>query len=145
MNDTSHSSLPTDADYFSFDFAHSKWPSIKFWVAEATRAIHHHNQKWWQDPKTGEPIKRNHGELLMLVTSELAEALEGDRKNLMDDKLPHRKMIEVELADAVIRIMDMAAGLNLDLAGAIVEKCEYNTTRKDHTHEARLAPGGKAY
>ena len=45
----------------------------------------------------------------------------------------------------MIRILDMGAGLGLDLGGAIAEKCAYNATRADHTHEARLAPGGKAY
>ena len=39
----------------------------------------------------------------MLTISEIAEAMEGERKNLMDDHLPHRKMAEVEIADAYIR------------------------------------------
>ena len=80
----------------------------------------------------------------MLCVSELAEAMEGDRKDLMDDHLPHRKMLEVELADAVIRILDMSGGLGLDVAGAIAEKLEYNTERSDHKPENR-ANGGKKY
>lgn len=44
----------------------------------------------------------------------------------MDDKIPHRSMLEVELADALIRICDMAGGLGLDLEGAVLEKLEYN-------------------
>lgn len=107
--------------------------------------VHLANAKWWQDLHTGEPIERNVGELLMLTVSELAEAMEGHRKGLMDDKLPHRPMIEVELADALIRILDMAAGLDLDLAGAYVEKMAYNAQRADHQHANRLAPGGKKY
>jgi hypothetical protein len=63
----------------------------------------------------------------------------------MDDKLPHRKMLEVELADAVIRIFDMAEGLKLDLSGAIHEKMLFNSIRTDHSREARLAEGGKKY
>lgn len=90
-------------------------------------------------------LERNTGEMLMLMVSELAEAMEGDRKNLMDDKLPHRPMIEVELADAVIRIFDFAAGKGLDLGGAFVEKMTYNEKRHDHTVEGRLAEGGKKY
>lgn len=82
---------------------------------------------------------------LCLTHSEVSEAMEGHRKNLMDDKLPHRKMIEVELADAVIRIMDTAGALNLDLGGALMEKLAYNTKRPDHKPENRAKDGGKAY
>lgn len=73
--------------------------------------------------------ERNVGELLMLVTSELGEALEGHRKDLMDDHLKHRKMFEVEIADAFIRLLDLSAGLGLDLGMAMVEKLEYNRSR----------------
>ena len=69
---------------------------------------------WWDKEKTWETVPR----CLMLIVSEIAEAMEGDRKDLMDDKLPHRKMIEVELADAMIRIADLAGALDLDLGGA---------------------------
>lgn len=69
---------------------------------------HKANRNWWLNLETGEPIARNVGELLMLAVSELAEAMEGHRKNLMDDKLPHRAMFEVELADCLIRIFDLA-------------------------------------
>lgn len=90
-------------------------------------------------------MDRNVGELLCLVHSEISEAMEGHRKNLMDDKLPHRKMLEVELADALIRILDMAEHLGLDIAGAIDEKREYNFTRADHKLENRKLPGGKTF
>lgn len=66
---------------------------------------------------------------LALITSEISEALEADRKDLMDDKLTHRKGLEVELADALIRILDMAGGMELDLGGAVEEKLAYNKTR----------------
>jgi hypothetical protein len=107
--------------------------------------VHIANKKWWEDLNTGEPLKRNVGEMLCLVHSEISEALEGHRKSLKDDKLPHRPMFEVELADAIIRIFDIAAGLGLDLGGAYVEKMAYNATRQDHTVEGRKAIGGKAY
>ena len=71
--------------------------------------------------------------------------MEGYRKNLMDDKLPHRSMLEVELADAVIRIFDMCGGLGLDLSGAIYEKLEYNQNRLDHKIENRLKENGKKF
>ena len=44
------------------------------------------NKNWWIDLETGKPLKRNVGELLCLVHSEVSEAMEGHRKNLMDDK-----------------------------------------------------------
>lgn len=107
--------------------------------------VHKANIKWWHDPITGNPIKRNKGELLALIHSEISEALEGERKDLMDDKLPHRKMAEVELADAIIRILDYAAGFGYDLQGAFIEKMDYNASREDHTHEARRIAGGKQF
>jgi NTP pyrophosphatase (non-canonical NTP hydrolase) len=102
---------------------------------------------WWTDPKTGESLKgkRNVPEMLCLIHSEISEAMEGHRKNLNDDKLPHRKMIEVELADAMIRILDLAGGLGLDLGGALAEKLAYNTQRADHKLENRAKEDGKAY
>jgi NTP pyrophosphatase (non-canonical NTP hydrolase) len=103
---------------------------------------------WWNDPKTGTPTQANpmcFAQKLMLTVSELAEAMEGDRKALMDDKLPHRPMREVELADAAIRIFDLAGAFQLDIAGAIVEKMAFNQVRPDHQLAARTADGGKAY
>lgn len=88
---------------------------------------------------------REVGTDLMLIVSEIAEAMEGDRKGLMDDHLPHRKMFEVELADAVIRIFDTAGKYGLDLGGAVREKLEYNKNRADHKRENRAAEGGKKY
>jgi len=82
---------------------------------ELAAQVHAANHQWWHDIHTGEPLQRNRGELLMLVITELAEAVEGIRKNLMDDKLPHRKMEEVEMADAVIRLLDFAGGFGLKL------------------------------
>jgi hypothetical protein len=100
---------------------------------------------WWHDLDTGMEANRNIGEMLCLIHSEISEAMEGHRKGLMDDKLPRRPMLEVELADAVIRIFDMAGGLKLDLAGAIADKLHYNSTREDHNPENRLADGGKKF
>lgn len=109
---------------------------------------HTANKSWWLDLNTLKPLtpdKINVGEKLMLIVSEIAEAMEGHRKNLMDDKLPHRSQLEVELADALIRIFDLAGGLNLDLAGAFTEKMHYNASRSDHKIENRRLEGGKKY
>jgi NTP pyrophosphatase (non-canonical NTP hydrolase) len=81
----------------------------------------------------------------MLVVSEIAEGMEGHRKGKHDEHLPQFKSLTVELADAMIRIFDLAGALDLNLAEALVEKRRYNATRVDHTHAARLAPGGKTY
>lgn len=101
------------------------------------------NNGWW-DQATREnpytvPCK------LALVHSEISEAMEGHRKGLIDDKLPHRPMIEVELADALHRIFDLAGFLGLDVGGAYVEKAEYNNMRADHKPENRAKAGGKSY
>lgn len=76
------------------------------------------------------PTERNVGELIALIHSELSEGLEAHRKDLMDDKLTHRKGLEVELADALIRILDMGAGLGMDIGGALMEKLDYNSKRE---------------
>ena len=81
----------------------------------------------------------------MLIHSEISEALEGYRKGLLDDKLTHRPALEVELADAIIRIMDLAGALNLDIAGAIIEKMDFNAQRPDHKPENRMSEGGKSF
>lgn len=107
--------------------------------------VHKANAKWWVDINTGERLERNKGEQIALIHSELSEALEGVRKGSMDDKLPNRKMEEVEMADAVIRILDYCAGHGLDLDGAYREKMAYNAVRADHKIENRLADGGKKF
>jgi len=109
---------------------------------------------WWTDIKTGETLlgqdkygrdRRNVPEMLCLIHSEVSEAMEGYRKKLPDDKLPQRSMFEVELADVLIRIFDLAGGHNLDLGGAVLEKLEYNTKREDHKLENRKAGTGKTF
>ena len=64
--------------------------------------IYNHNKSvgGWDDNRS---IKT----ALMLVITEIAEATEGERKDLMDDHLPHRKAGEVGLADALIGMLDI--------------------------------------
>ena len=100
---------------------------------------------WYTDPATGEPVARNFGEVVALMHSELSEALEADRKGLRDDKLPHRDGREVEFADLILRVLDTAAALGLDVAGALIEKNRFNAQRADHKLSARQAANGKKY
>lgn len=67
--------------------------------------IHELNRKWWPANAADRPK----AQINILIISELIECMEGERKNLMDDKLPHRKMAEVEMADTVIRVLDTMA------------------------------------
>lgn len=107
--------------------------------------IHAANAHFYADLETGQRIDRNPGEMIALIHSEASEMLEGVRKGLNDDHLPHRSMEEVEAADIVIRLLDYACYRGLDLGGAVAEKLEYNRSRKDHTHAARVAVGGKKF
>ena len=100
---------------------------------------------WHSDLKTGELIDRNKAEMICLIHSELSEAMEGERKDLNDDHLPHRKMAEVEMADAVIRIMDYCGRWGYDIGGAIEENLAYNKNRADHKIENRLKNSGKKF
>ena len=133
--------LPDD----NLNHGYSQMASLEGFFRAAVKLTHIRNKRWWVNLSDGQPLERNVGEMLMLITSELSEGMEGHRKNLMDDKLPTRSMLEVELADAVIRIFDMAGGLGLDLPGAWRAKMEYNAVREDHTDAARLAANGKKY
>ena len=78
---------------------------------------------WWEEP-------REDGTLIALIMSEAAEALEALRKgNGPDEHCPQFSGAEVELADVIIRIMDMAEARGWNVAGAIVAKHEFNKTR----------------
>jgi len=99
---------------------------------------------WYTNPETGEPVERNFGEVVALMHSELSEALEHHRKGTKDDKLPHRDGIEVEFADCILRILDTAAAMGLDVPGALIQKNRFNRTRADHKLEVRKN-GGKKY
>lgn len=114
-------------------------------VQDLIEIIGRDNDRWWRDLETGEPIERNTGEMLALIHSEVSEALEGHRKGLMDDHLPWRKMFDVEIADAVIRLFDLAAHRIPDFESILLEKLEYNRRRADHRAEHRRGVGGKKY
>lgn len=83
-----------------------------------SKDIHDHNRNvgWWDGTNKWTVLTK-----LMLTVSEVSEAMEGDRKNLMDDKLPERKMLEVELADAAIRALDLAGHLDMKVSPVLHE------------------------
>jgi hypothetical protein len=102
---------------------------------------------WWTQPD-GTDVRDNpycFGLHCGLIHTEISEAMEGDRTDAMDKHLPHRPSREVELADAFSRILLLAGAYNLDLAGAFIEKAEYNLRRADHKREARAGANGKKY
>lgn len=100
--------------------------------------------------------KRETGTLLMLVVSELAEALEADRKNKFadlrtlencinaddineDDKAAYfisefqrniKDTFEDEIADTFIRLFDLVGAMNIDIEKHIELKMRYNQSRE---------------
>lgn len=80
-----------------------------------------------------EPVDSNRlGALLALVHSEVSEALESVRGGELEmfirsDGKPEG--LPSELADVVIRVMDMCGLLGINLAEAVRAKHAYNTTR----------------
>ena len=78
---------------------------------------------WWEQPR---PV----GEVLMLMVTELAEAMEAYRDgNPESDKIPGYSKLEEELADVIIRVLDFAGGTGLNIEGAVTAKMAYNDTR----------------
>lgn len=81
-------------------------------------------------------------EKLMLVVTELAEAMEAYRKQPVDNWIGYgvggtfvRSSLDAydnfveEIADTFIRLMDLVGALGLDIDQAIVNKVEFNKTR----------------
>lgn len=66
--------------------------------------------------------ERNIGEALMLVVTELAEAMEAHRKQ-------DKANFDEELADTFIRLFDLCGGLGIDIQAEIMKKCDKNKLR----------------
>lgn len=86
---------------------------------------------WWDE--TGEP--KTFGDLIALIHSELSEAFEEYRNHHAPTEIyfnegnPKPEGIGIELADAIIRILDMCAKYGIDLDTCIRVKHEFNKTR----------------
>lgn len=86
--------------------------------------------------------ERNIGETLMLVVTELAEALEAHRKGHMaqsggelepsrdEFEKKYKDTFEDEIADAMIRLLDMCGGFSIDLDFHVAQKVKYNSSRE---------------
>lgn len=101
---------------------------------DVQRCVHQNaiDHGWWEG-------ERNDGELISLIHAELSECLEALREgNPESEKIPGFCHAVEELADAVIRIMDMDEARGWGLAGAIIAKGKYNIGR-------RMKHGGKLF
>lgn len=96
---------------------HLEAAPIDFQVALAAfyKDVYDRNVKagWWTDLATHKPKKRSVGELFILFVTELWEAYDAYLANAMDDKLPERNGLTVELADLQIRFADFAGALQV--------------------------------
>lgn len=73
---------------------------------------------WWTDLNTGLRKKRNIGELMILIVTELTEAYEAWSQGAPDDKLPKYPGLGVELGDTIIRLADLCGAL---MDGALIQ------------------------
>ena len=118
--------------------------------------IHHHHdldsaamichlvavsRNWWHEAD-GTPKKRNIGEMIALIHSEVSEALEGARRDLPSDHIPGSLFGE-EMGDVFIRVGDLAYATGVDMAWTTFTKLSFNFVREDHSLESRNSPGGK--
>lgn len=93
---------------------------------------------WWEEGET-----RTFVETIMLVVTECAEAVEDFRNGkdldltyvspsgIFNTTAPLKpEGIPIELADIIIRVLDIAGRWNIDIGKAFVDKHEYNKTRE---------------
>lgn len=95
------------------------------WLSDVGEEIHQNKLRHGWKVTTSDDWQDKHEipAVLMLITSELAEALEAFRK---DD----RANFEEELADVAIRLIGLSHGMGIDLKAAILEKVQRNRVRE---------------
>ncbi|MDP2938898.1 MAG: nucleotide pyrophosphohydrolase [Candidatus Omnitrophota bacterium] len=86
-------------------------------IKELTRLCHKiaKEKGFWDE-------KRNLGEMLMLVVTELSEAMESYR-------IQDKKNFNEEIADSFIRLFDLCGGLKIDIEKEIRKKMFKNKAR----------------
>ena len=88
--------------------------------------------KGWWDTDLGDNT------FLLNVHREISEGTEAlSHGNPPDKHCPEFSSIEVELADAIIRIMDQSVARGWDVSGAVVAKMAYNEGR-EYKHGGKL-------
>lgn len=76
----------------------------------------------------GGVANRNVGELLALVHSEITEAYDAVLSNSNDDKLSDLPGFDVEIADAMIRLLDASAAYEVNLGESFTSRCRATYT-----------------
>lgn len=105
-------------------------------IAVRTRAIA--KSKGWARPGAADPEVQRLITAFALIDSEVAEAIEAVRHgNPSSEKCPEMSLLEEELADVIIRALDLCADLGYDADAIVAAKLSYNETRP-------MMHGGKA-